>query len=80
MKLKVGDMAYIPSETYIYQYHNQNSSAAQRYEKLKEPKSFLVIGEDSGSYEILMLGVSWYVNKRDVYLAKKEARDDCQIN
>jgi len=79
MKLKVGDMVYIPSETYVYQW-NQNNSTAQRYEKLKEPKSLLVIGEDSGSYEILMFGSSWYVSKRDVYEARKEARDDCQIN
>jgi len=79
MKLKAGDMAYIPSETYVYQYR-ERSSAAQKYEKLKEPKSLLVIGENSSFYEVLMLGCSWYVNKRDVYEIKKEARSDCQIN
>ena len=80
MKLKVGDMAYIPSETYIYQYNNQDSSTAQRYERLKEPKSLLVIGEDARSYEILMLGASWYVNKRDAYGINKEIRSDNKIN
>ena len=80
MKLKIGDMAYVPSETYIYQHHGQNSSTTQKYEKLKEPKSFLVIGEDTSFYEILMLGAPWYVSKRDVYRAKREAKDDCQVN
>ena len=76
MKLKIGDMVYIPSETYVYQW-NQDSSTAQRYQKLKKPKSLLVIGEDAGSYEILMFGASWHVSKKDVYEARKEARNDC---
>jgi len=80
MKLKVGDMAYIPSETYVYQHHGKNSSTTQRYEKLTEPKSLLVIGENVSFYEILMFGASWYVSKKDVYRVKKEARNDCQIN
>ena len=73
MQLKIGDMAYIPSETYIHQYGNET----QRYERLKEPKSLLVIGEASSFYEVLMFGSSWFVNKRDVYRIKKEVKGDC---
>jgi len=75
--LKVGDMVYIPSETYVYQYHDQDTSTAQKYERLKEPKSLLVIGENSCFYEILMFGVSWYVSKKDAYEVKKETKNDC---
>ena len=80
MKPKIGDMAYVPSETYVYQYSKQSNSTAQKYERLKEPKSLLVIGEDSRSYEILMFGASWYVNKRDAYEINKEIRSDNKIN
>jgi hypothetical protein len=79
MKPKIGDMAYVPSETYVYQYSEQNNSTAQKYERLKEPRSLLVIGERSSFYEVLMFGSSWYVSKKDVYEIKKEVKSDCQV-
>ena len=73
MQLRIGDMAYVPSETYVL----KKCGNTQEYEKLKKPKSLLIIGEDSRFYEVLMLGSSWLVKKRDVYGTVKEARSGC---
>ena len=71
MNLKIGDLAYIPSETYLFQYRGSKPAVdAQKFERLKEPKSLLVIGEVLDYYEILMFGDSWFVKKREVYPAK----------
>jgi len=75
-KMKVGDMIYIPSETYVHQYHEET----QTYERLKEPQSLLVIGESSLFYEVLMFGSAWYVKKRDAYEIKKEVKGDHKIS
>jgi hypothetical protein len=74
--MKVGDMIYIPSETYVHQYPD----LTQRYERLKEPQSLLVIGESPSFYEVLMFGSSWHVKKRDVYEIKKEVKGDYKIS
>jgi len=77
MILKIGDLAYVPSETYLFQYRDsQKISETQKYEKLTEPKSLLVIGDIGDHYEILMLGSSWFVRKRDVYKTTREAPGD----
>jgi len=74
MKPKIGDMIYLPSDTYIFQYQRKVNIAPKNYEKLIEPSSLLVIGESRDFYEIFREGVSWYVEKRDAYELCTERR------
>ena len=77
--MMIGDMVYIPSETYIYQSGGEDATT-KRFEKLKQPQSLLVIGEGSSFFEVLMCGTPWRVKKRDVYGIKKEVKGDCKVN
>lgn len=70
----IGDMVYVPSETYLF------ADKATRFEKLSEPQSVLVIGEGHQHYQVLMLGNPWWVRKRDVYTVQKEVTDDRQAS
>ena len=72
MEPLVGDMVYVSSEAYVFQVGRQG----RRFEKLIEPKSFLVIGKEYEHYKILMLGNPWWVRKRDVYTIQKEMNND----
>tara|TARA_A100001515_G_scaffold131861_1_gene119917 strand:- start:1230 stop:1433 length:204 start_codon:yes stop_codon:yes gene_type:complete len=61
MNPKVGDMVYVPSETYLF------GEGTKSVQKLSKPNSFLVIGEGHQYYQVLMSGNPWWVRKRDVY-------------
>jgi hypothetical protein len=74
MKPKIGDMIYVPSSTYIFQYQREVNIAPKKYEKLLKPNSLLVIGESEDFYEIFREGVSWHVDKKDVYELCTEQR------
>ena len=74
MKPKIGDMIYVPSDTYVFQCQPEVNIAPKKYEKLLKPNSLLVIGESEDFYEIFREGVSWHVDKKDVYELCTEQR------
>jgi hypothetical protein len=73
LNLKVGDLVYVPSKTYVH----QPLGDTQKYEVLEEPQALLVIGENSRFYEVLMMGSSWYVSKQDVYGTARGQHNGC---
>ena len=76
MKLKSGDLAFVPSEAYLYRFDNlkqQQAATAAEYVKLDRPINILVIDADASEeyYRVFYENKKdWYVKKRDVYEVK----------
>jgi len=70
-RIRVGDLAYLPSNATLLQYSHYRS----RFCRTKVPRHVLVLENDEGSdyYTILYDGNKWSAYKRDLYpIVEKE--------
>jgi hypothetical protein len=59
IKIKVGDLVYIPSDVTLF-------NESETY-KLKKPTNLLITGRRDNLYEVYYLGNYWYVKDINVY-------------
>ena len=72
MKLKKGDLVYIPTSTTLSKYKNNDSSEVEKYKNTEKPLNLLVV-ETSVNKQLGVhyLGEIWFLSERNAYLVKE---------
>ena len=71
MKMKPGDLTYIPSNAKLFKFDGQND-VISKYHELEKPVNLLILEHDGSLVKVSYEGEEWFVKTCDSYEAKNE--------
>jgi hypothetical protein len=71
-----GDLAYVPSEVFLYQLQDGTPTG---YHKLSKPSSVIIIDKQVDAFTVLFEGQTWSVDSRHLYPMEDPNHGNSQI-